>query len=177
MALKWYIVQTYSGYEARVKATLEERVKQHGLDSLIESVVVPTENVVEFIAGERKTTSRKVFPGYILVHMEYNNDTWHLVQETPRVTGFVGGHDNPVPLSDQDAEKIIRQMEERAAKPVPKYVFDKGDQVVVVDGPFANFHGVVDEVKPGKGKVRVLVSIFGRYTPVELEFAHVQKAS
>ncbi|MEF3168734.1 MAG: transcription termination/antitermination protein NusG [Deltaproteobacteria bacterium] len=177
MALKWYIVQTYSGFENRVKLSLEERARQYGMEDRIVSVVVPTEKVVEFIGGEKKTSSRKVYPGYILVRMEFDKDTWHLVQDTPKVTGFVGGHENPVPLSDEEAERIIHQMEERATKPVPKYTFEKGDQVVVADGPFANFRGIVDEVKADKGKVKVLVSIFGRYTSVELEFAHVQKAS
>jgi transcriptional antiterminator NusG len=176
MSHKWYIVHTYSGFEAKVKTALLERIRQSGMEELISSVVVPTERVVEVVKGERKTSSRKVFPGYILVQMELNNDSWHLVQDTPKVTGFVGGAENPVPLPDAEAEKIIRQMEERAQKPVPKYTYEKGDEVIVTDGPFANFHGMVDEVKPEKGKVRVLVSIFGRSTPVEIEFQHVQKA-
>ncbi|MGB9712634.1 MAG: transcription termination/antitermination protein NusG [Dissulfurimicrobium sp.] len=175
MAQRWYIIHTYSGFETKVKEALEERIKQHGLEGYFSSVVIPTENVIEIIKGDRKTSSRKIYPGYVLVRMEFNNETWHLVQETPKVTGFVGGHDHPVPLSDEEAEKIIHQMEERAQKPVPKYSFEKGDSVTVIEGPFANFHGVVEEVKPEKGKVRVLVSIFGRSTPVELEFAHVQK--
>ncbi len=176
MAHKWYIVHTYSGYENKVKAALEERIKQHGMEQYFSEVVVPMEKVVEVVKGERRTSSRKVFPGYILVKMELNNDTWHLVQATPRVTGFVGGMQNPTPLSDEEAEKIIRQMEERSLHPVPKYHFEKGDKVIVTEGPFTNFHGVIDEVKPDKGKVRVMVSIFGRATPVELEFGHVQKA-
>jgi len=176
MAQRWYIVHTYSGFEAKVKLALEERIRQQGWEELITEIVVPTEQVVEVVKGERKTSSRKVFPGYILLRMELNNDTWHLVQNTPKVTGFVGGLENPTPLPDAEAEKIIRQVEERAQKPIPKYSYDKGDQVIVTDGPFANFHGIIDEVKPEKGKVRVLVSIFGRSTPVELEFTHVQKA-
>ncbi|NDY42333.1 transcription termination/antitermination protein NusG [Dissulfurirhabdus thermomarina] len=177
MAHKWYIVHTYSGFENKVKAALEERIKQHGLEQHFSRVVVPTEKVVEIVKGERRTSSRKVFPGYILVKMELNNETWHLVQDTPKVTGFIGSQENPVSLPDEEAERIIQQMEERALKPVPKYDFQKGDQVTVTEGPFANFHGEVDEVKPEKGKVRVMVSIFGRATPVELEFAHVQKVS
>ncbi len=176
MAHKWYIVHTYSGYENKVKTALEERIRQHGMEDLFSDVVVPTEKVIEVVKGERRTSSRKVFPGYILVKMELNNDTWHLVQATPRVTGFVGGLQNPVPLSDAEADKILRQMEERSLHPVPKYHFERGDKVIVTEGPFTNFHGVIDEVKPDKGKVRVLVSIFGRSTPVELEFGHVQKA-
>lgn len=176
MAHKWYIVHTYSGYEQRVKAALKERIRQHRMQDFFKEIIVPTEKVMEVVGGQKRTVSRKVFPGYILVHMEFNDETWHLVQNTPRVTGFVGGKDQPVPLSDHEAEKIVRQMEERSQKPVPKYHFEKGDHVMVTDGPFANFHGVVDEVKPEKGKVRVMVSIFGRATPVELEFSHVQKA-
>jgi len=176
MAHKWYIVHTYSGYEAKVKAALEERIEQYGLQDNFSQIVVPTEKVVEIVKGERRTSSRKVFPGYILIKMELNNNSWHLVQDTPRVTGFVGGMENPTPLSDEEAEKIIREMEERSQKPIPKYSYKKGDKVTVTEGPFANFHGVVEEVKPEKGKVRVLVSIFGRSTPVELEFGHVQKA-
>ncbi len=176
MAHKWYIVHTYSGYENKVKAALEERIRQYGMEEFFSDVVVPTEKVIEVVKGERRTSSRKVFPGYILVKMELNKDSWHLVQDTPRVTGFVGGLQNPVPLSDAEADKIIRQMEERELNPVPKYNFEVGDSVIVTEGPFTNFHGVIDEVRPEKGKVRVMVSIFGRSTPVELEFGHIQKA-
>ncbi len=176
MEHKWYIVHTYSGFEHKVKASIEERIKQHGMEEYFSDIVVPMEKVVEILGGERRTSSRKVFPGYILVHMELNDKSWHLVQDTPKVTGFIGGLKNPVPLSDEEAEHIIRQMEERELKPVPKYSFEKGDHVTVTEGPFANFNGVVDKVSPEKGKIRVLVSIFGRSTPVELEFGSVQKA-
>jgi transcriptional antiterminator NusG len=132
---------------------------------------------VEVVKGERRTSARKVYPGYILVKMEFNKETWHLVQDTPKVTGFVGGQHNPVPLPDHEAEKILRQMEERSLHPRPKYDYEPGEKVIVTEGPFANFTGVVEEVKPEKGKVRVLVSIFGRSTPVELEFGHIQKVS
>ncbi len=177
MAHKWYIVHTYSGFENKVKASLEERIKQKGLQDKFSGIIVPTEKVIEVVKGEKKTSSRKVYPGYILIKMEFNDETWHLVQNTPKVTGFVGGKNNPVPLPDKEAEKIIQQMEERAQKPRPKYDYEPGDKVIVTEGPFANFTGVVDEVKPDKGKVRVLVSIFGRSTPVELEFGHIQRAS
>ncbi len=177
MAQKWYIVHTYSGYEARVKAALLERVKQHGLEGVITDVIVPMEKVVEVVRGQRRTSQRKVFPGYILVKMELNDRSLHLVQSTPKVTGFVGGENNPTPLTDEEAEKILKDLEERSTKAVPKYDYQVGDHVTVTEGPFANFHGVVDEVKPEKGKVRVLVSIFGRSTPVELEFGHIQKSS
>ncbi len=176
MDKKWYIVHTYSGYEQRVKVTLEERIKRYNLEDRFGGIIVPIEKVVEVVGGKRRTASRKVYPGYILVNMELDNETWHLVHNTPRVTGFVGGKNTPVPLSDAEADKIIKQMEELSQKPVPKYKFEKGDEVVVTEGPFANFHGVIDEVRPEKGKVRVMVSIFGRATPVELEFAHVSKA-
>ncbi len=177
MAHKWYIVHTYSGFENKVKSSLEERIRQYGMEDRFSAIVVPTEKVVEVVKGERRTSARKVYPGYILIKMDFDKETWHLVQDTPKVTGFVGGQHNPVPLPDHEAEKIIRQMEERSLNPRPKYDYEPGDKVIVTEGPFANFTGVVEEVKPEKGKVRVLVSIFGRSTPVELEFAHIQKAS
>jgi transcriptional antiterminator NusG len=177
MAQKWYIVHTYSGYEARVKAALLERVKQYGMEELISEVIVPMEKVVEVVKGQRRTSQRKVFPGYILVKMELNDRSLHLVQSTPKVTGFVGGENQPTPLTDEEAGRILKDLEERSTKAVPKYDFHPGDHVTVTEGPFANFHGVVDEVKPEKGKLRVLVSIFGRSTPVELEFGHIQKSS
>jgi transcriptional antiterminator NusG len=176
MAHKWYIVHTYSGFENRVKQSLEERIKQYGMTDKFSEVVVPTEKVVDIVKGEKRTAARKVYPGYILVRMEFDEQTWHLVQDTPKVTGFVGGQQNPVPLLDHEAEKIIRQMEERSKHPRPKYDYEKGDKVIVTEGPFTNFTGVIEEVRPDKGKVKVLVSIFGRSTPVELEFAHIQKS-
>jgi len=177
MAQKWYIVHTYSGYEAKVKSALLERVQQYGMQDTITEVIVPMEKVVEVVKGQRRTSQRKVFPGYILVKMELNDRSLHVVQSTPKVTGFVGGQNTPTPLTDEEADKILKDLEERSSKPIPKYDYRKGDHVTVTEGPFANFHGVVDEVKPEKGKVRVLVSIFGRSTPVELEFGHIQKSS
>lgn len=176
MSFHWYIVHTYSGFESRVKESLTERIKRNGVEGFFDEIVVPTENVVEVIKGKRKTSSRKVYPGYILVRMELNDQSMHLVQDTPKVSGFVGGHNKPVPLPEHEAEKIIRQMQERTETPIPKYSYQKGENVIVTEGPFANFNGVIDEVKPEKGKIRVMVSIFGRSTPVELEFGHVQKA-
>ena len=175
MAKKWYIVHTYSGFENKVKAALEERVKAEEKTELFGQVLVPTEKVIELVKGQRKSSSRKFYPGYILVQMELNDDTWHLVRHTPKVTGFIGSQEQPTPLSDEEAERIILQMEEGAQKPKPKFRFEKGDEVRVVDGPFANFNGTVDEVMPDKGKVRVLVSIFGRSTPVELDFVQVNR--
>ena len=173
--MQWFIVHTYSGYEQKVKTALEERIKSLGKEDLFEKILVPTEKVVELVKGERKTSARKFYPGYILVRMELNDETWHIVKNTPKVTGFIGGKDKPTPLSDEEAQNIVEQMTEGALKPKPKYLFDRGDEVRVIDGPFSNFNGVVDEVSPEKGKVRVLVSIFGRSTPVELDFVQVSK--
>lgn len=175
VAFKWYIVHTYSGFEYRVKAALEERIRVLGREKFFSEILVPTENVVELIRGERKTSSRKFYPSYILIKMELNNETWHLVKSTPKVTGFVGGPHNPTPISDEEAQKIVDQMAAGTLKPKPKFYFEKGDEVKVIDGPFTNFQGIVDEVNFDRGKVRILISIFGRSTPVELEFVQVTK--
>lgn len=175
MALKWYVVHTYSGYENKVKAALEERISSSGLFEKFGEVLVPTEEVVELVRGKRKTSSRKFYPGYILVQMELTDEAWHLVQETAKVTGFLGGRDSPASLTDEEAEKIMGQVEAGKLKPQPKFLFEPGDEVRVIDGPFTNFMGTVEDVKPDKGKIRVLVSIFGRPTPVELEFVQVTK--
>jgi len=175
VAKQWYIVHTYSGFEHKVKAALEERIKSAGKEALFGRILVPTERVIELVKGERRSSSRKFYPGYIVVQMELNDETWHLVRHTPKVTGFIGSKDKPIPLTDQEAEAIIQQMEEGAQKPKPKYQFEKGDEVRVIDGPFASFNGIVDQVIPEKGKVRVLVSIFGRSTPVELDFMQVNR--
>lgn len=171
--LKWYIVHTYSGFENRVKTTLEERIKTGGQEEFFGQVLIPTEQVMELKKGQKKTSSRKFFPGYILVQMALNDDTWHTVKDTAKVIGFVGGEINPTPVSSDEAEKIIRQMEEGVNRPTPKYHFEEGDEVTVIDGPFSNFKGIVEEVKPDKEKVRVLITIFGRATPVELDFIQV----
>jgi len=175
MAKQWYIVHTYSGFEEKVRTALLDRIKKSGMEEYFGEVLVPTEQIVEMIRGSRKTSARKFFPGYILVNLDLNDETWHLVQGTPKVTGFVGGDQGPTPLPDHEAEKIMGRMKDGALKPKPKVVFEAGDSVRVVDGPFSNFEGVVDEVFPDKGRVRVLVSIFGRSTPVELEFVQVAK--
>ncbi|MEJ2032622.1 MAG: transcription termination/antitermination protein NusG [Deltaproteobacteria bacterium] len=176
MARRWFIIHTYSGFEEKVKVTLQERIKSAGQDELFGEILVPTEQVVEMIKGTKKTSSRKFFPGYILLNMELNDETWHTVRDTPKVTGFVGNDLHPEPLSDDDAMKIIGRIKDGALKPKPKVSFEEGDQVRVIDGPFSNFQGVVDEVFPDKGRVRVMVSIFGRETPVELEFIQVTKS-
>ncbi|MEK6758293.1 MAG: transcription termination/antitermination protein NusG [Deltaproteobacteria bacterium] len=176
MAKKWYVVHTYSGYENKVKAALEEKIKQTGMEAFFGDVLVPTEKVVDMVKGVKKTSTRKFFPGYILLNMELNDDTWHIVKGIPKVTGFVGGQEAPPSISDEEVMKITRQMEEGAVRPKPKVLFDRGENVRVVDGPFTNFAGIVEEVKPDKGKLRVLVSIFGRATPVELDFVQVEKS-
>jgi transcriptional antiterminator NusG len=174
MAKKWYGIHTYSGFENKVRLSLLDRVKNQGLEEHFGDVLIPSETVVELKKGEKRTSSRKFFPGYILVNMELNDETWHVVKETSKVTGFVGGN-NPVAIPDEEVMKITRRMEEGAEKPRPKVLFEVGETVRVIDGPFLNFSGVVEDVKPDKGKLRVMVSIFGRATPVELEFMQVEK--
>lgn len=175
MAHQWYIVHTYSGYEDKVKTALEETIKQLSLESYFTEILVPTEKVVELVKGQRKTSSRKFYPGYVLIRMDLTDETWHVVKNTPKVTGFLGGNNSPAPIPDEDAEKVVAQMVEGISKPKPKFSFEDGDEVKVIDGPFSNFIGLVDEVKEDKAKLRVLISIFGRATPVELEFVQVEK--
>jgi transcriptional antiterminator NusG len=173
--LKWYIVHTYSGFENKVKKTLEERIKNLGQEPYFGEILVPTEQVVELRQGQKRTSSRKFYPGYILVQMHLNDDTWHTVRNTAKVTGFVGGEVTPTPIPDEEATRIMQQMQDGVSKPKPRYQFEEGDEVRVVDGPFSNFQGIVEEVKPEKEKLRVLITIFGRATPVELEFIQVNK--
>jgi transcriptional antiterminator NusG len=175
VAFKWYIVHVYSGFESKVKTALEERINSSPHAEKFNEVVVPTEEIVELVKGKRKTSSRKFYPGYILVNMELDDETWHIINNTAKVTGFLGGRDKPTPLTDEEAEQILKRMEVGKLKPQPKYFFESGDEVRVIDGPFTNFNGIVDEVNPEKGKIKVLVSIFGRSTPVELEFVQVTK--
>jgi transcriptional antiterminator NusG len=167
---RWYIVHTYSGFESKVKKNLEERIKVLGQEDYFGKILLPTEQIVELRKGQKKTSSRKFYPGYILVQMILNDETWHTVRNTAKVTGFVGGEVKPTAINDEEAERIIRQMEEGVSRPKPKYSFEEGDEVHVIDGPFSNFQGVVEEVRPDKEKVRVLITIFGRPTPVELDF-------
>ncbi len=174
--LPWFVVHTYSGYELRAKLNLEERIRTHRLQQSFGKILVPQETVVELVRGQKKTSTRKFFPGYILVQLQLNDDSWHLVKETPKVTGFVGDSRHPVPLSPAEVENLTRQMEGGASKPRPRVHFEEGDAIKVIDGPFTDFNGTVDEVKPDKGKLRVLISIFGRNTPVELDFVQVEKA-
>ena len=175
MAMKWYVVHTYSGHENKARLSLQERVKQMGKDPQFGQVLIPTESVLEMVKGQRRTTTRKFYPGYMFVQMELNEETFHLVKNTPKITGFLGGT-NPTPVPEKDIAAINSQMSDGATKPKPRISFDEGENVRVIDGPFANFSGIVEEVKAEKQKVRVLVSIFGRATPVELDFAQVEKA-
>jgi transcriptional antiterminator NusG len=176
MALKWYILHVYSGFEARVQANLEERIAAFSDPEKFGEVVIPTEQVVELIKGKRKTSNRKFYPGYILIRMVLDEDTWHMVNSTAKVTGFLGGRDKPVAITDEEAEYILKRMEAGKLKPQPKFYFEIGDEIRVVDGPFTNFNGTVEDVNPEKGKLKVLVSIFGRSTPVELDFVQVSKS-
>jgi transcriptional antiterminator NusG len=165
----------YSGFENKVKATLAERIAACPNPEKFGEVLVPTEEIVELVKGKRKTSSRKFYPGYILVRMQLDDETWHIVNDTAKVTGFLGGREKPTPLSDDEADQILNRMAAGKLKPQPKYFFESGDEIRVIDGPFTNFNGTVEEVNHEKGKIKVLVSIFGRSTPVELDFVQVQK--
>lgn len=177
MTMKWYGVHTYSGFEYKVKLNLEERIRMLGVEDQFGEILVPSEVVVELKNGERKTSTRKFFPGYILVQLELDSETWHIVKDTAKVTGFVGGGTSPPPIPNDEVEKIMARMEEGAERPKPKVLYEVGETVRVVDGPFLNFTGIVEDVKPDKGKLKVMVSIFGRVTPVELDFIQVEKTS
>ena len=171
----WYVVHTYSGFEQKAKKALEEKVKKLGLQEKIQEVLVPSESVVEVKKGVKKEASRKFFPGYILVRMDLDDQTWRVVKDTPKITGFVGDSKSPPIVPDEEVKRITDQISEGTLKPKMSICFDKGESVRVTDGPFTNFNGIVDEVKPDKGKLKVLVSIFGRATPVELDFGQVEK--
>ncbi len=173
MAFRWYVIHTYSGFENRVRQSLREQVEAAGAQAYFSDILIPEENVVELVSGEKKTSKRKFFPGYVLVRMELNDETWHIVKDTPKVTGFIGSKDRPSPIPDKDVESLRTRIDEGTLKPKPKFRFEEGDHVRIIDGPFTNFDGVVDEVKVEKGKLRVIVSIFGRPTPVELDFIQV----
>ncbi len=177
MAKRWYVVHAYSGYEKKVAASLKERVELHGMQDSFGDILVPTEEVVEMRGGQKRRSERKFFPGYVLVQMELNDDAWHLVKETPRVMGFIGGKaDRPAPITEKEAQVILQRVDDSADKPKPKTLFEPGEMVRVTDGPFNDFNGVVEEVNYDKSRLRVAVLIFGRSTPVELEFSQVEKA-
>ena len=180
MAKQWFVIHTYSGYENKVKEMLEERVQAYKFQDAFGDILVPAEDVEEIIKGLKgekkvKTSSRKFFPGYLLVQMDLNNETWHLVRNTPKVTGFIGGKNKPSAIPDEAVDEIILKIREGRLRPKPKVSFEKGDSVTIVEGPFSNFNGTVEEVKPEKARLKVLVSIFGRPTPIELEFSQVKK--
>ena len=176
MSKHWYVVQAYSGFEHQVKKLLEERALHGEFADLFGEILVPTEDVVEMRGGKKRRSERKFFPGYVLVNMELNDDTWHLVRNVPKVLGFIGGSsDKPAPISDAEAAKIMNRIAAGVEKPQPKTLFEVGEVVRVIDGPFADFNGVVEEVNYEKSRLRVAVLIFGRSTPVELEFSQVEK--
>jgi transcriptional antiterminator NusG len=177
MAKQWYVVHAYSNYEHKVKSSLEERIKRYGLEDKFGDILVPTEEVVEMREGQRRKSERKFFPGYVLVKMEMDDETWHLVKEVPKVLGFIGGSsDKPAPISEREADAILNRVQEGVDKPRPKVLFEPGEVVRVVEGPFNDFNGVVEQVNYDKNKVRVAVQILGRSTPVELDFGQVEKA-
>lgn len=177
MALRWYVVQAFSGYEKSVKRSLEERIARFDMQANFGEILVPTEEVVEMRNGKKRKSERKFFPGYVLVQMEMNDDTWHLVRDAPRVLGFIGGKkDDPAPISDKEVASIMNRIQEGTDKPRPKVLFEAGELVRIIDGPFNDFNGVVEEVDYDKSRMRVSVSIFGRSTPVDLQFIQVEKA-
>jgi transcriptional antiterminator NusG len=177
MALQWYVVHAYSNFEHKVKESLIERVRRAGLQDKFGEILVPTEEVVEMREGQRRKSERKFFPGYVLVQMEMDDETWHLVKEVPKVLGFIGGSsDKPAPISDKEAQAILNRVQEGVDKPRPKVLFEPGEVVRVTEGPFNDFSGVVENVNYEKSKVRVAVQILGRSTPVELDFSQVEKA-
>lgn len=176
MAMRWYVVHAYSGFESQVMRSLKERITRSGLQDKFGDILVPTEEVIEMRAGQKRKSDRKFFPGYVLVQMDMNDETWHLVKDVPKVMGFVGGtSDKPAPISDKEAEKILQRVQEGVEKPRPKVLFEPGEVVRVIEGPFADFNGVVEEVNYEKSRLRVAVLIFGRSTPVELEFGQIEK--
>jgi transcriptional antiterminator NusG len=177
MSLQWYVVHAYSNFEHKVKESLIERVRRAGLQDRFGEILVPTEEVVEMRDGQRRKSERKFFPGYVLVQMEMDDETWHLVKEVPKVLGFIGGSsDRPAPISDKEAQAILNRVQEGVDKPRPKILFEPGEVVRVTEGPFNDFSGVVEQVNYDKSKVRVAVQILGRSTPVELDFSQVEKA-
>ena len=176
MSKQWFVVHAYSNYEMRVKEALKERIERYGLQDSFGEILIPTEEVVEMREGQKKKSTRKFFPGYVLVEMDLNDDSWHLVKDTPRVLGFIGGtSDRPAPITEKEANAIMNRMEEGVAAPRPRVLFEVGEVVRVNDGPFNDFNGVVEEVNYEKSTMRVAVQIFGRSTPVELEFFQVEK--
>lgn len=172
---KWYIIHTYSGFERKVAESLMSRVQVHGLQEKIGQILIPTEDVVEMKAGKKVVSSKLFFPGYILVEMEMTDETWHLVRNTPKVTGFVSQGNKPTPLTEEEVNQVVHRVSTTAEKPKPKFVFERGESVKIIDGPFSNFTGIVEDVNLERNTLKVMVTIFGRPTPVELEFIQVEK--
>ncbi len=176
MAKRWYVIHAYSGYEKKVMAALQERIKLHAMEDLFGDILVPTEEVVEMRAGQKRKSERKFYPGYVLINMEMNDESWHLVKSTPRVMGFIGGTaDKPAAITEKEADAILLRVQEGVEQPRPKTLFEPGEMVRVTDGPFNDFTGVVEEVNYAKNRLHVAVTIFGRSTPVELDFGQVEK--
>jgi len=177
MGKRWYVVHAFSGYEKQVQRSMAERITRAGMEDMFGEILVPTEEVVEMKGGQKRRSDRKFFPGYVLVEMEMNDDTWHLVKEVPKVMGFIGGtSDRPAPITEKEADTILSRVQEGVDKPRPKILFEPGEMIRVVDGPFNDFNGTVEEVNYEKSRLRVAVLIFGRSTPVELDFHQVEKA-
>jgi transcription termination/antitermination protein NusG len=175
VAARWYVIHVYSGFEKKVASSIEEQAKQKNLVAAFEQILVPTEEVIEVKRGTKVSSERKIFPGYVLVKMDLSDETWHLVKNTPKVTGFLGGKGRPLPITETEAMRIMRQIQEGIERPKPSITFEVGEQVRVKEGPFTSFNGFVEEVDEEKARIKVAVSIFGRATPVELEYSQVEK--
>lgn len=177
MAMRWYVLHVYSGFESKVAESIKEKAVKQGLEDCVEDILVPTEEVVEVRRGQRVSAERKFFPGYVLAKLDMNDSVWHLIKDTPKVSGFLGaGGNRPVPISEKEAQRILKQVQEGVDRPRPSVIYDLGEEVKVIDGPFASFNGVVEDVDEEKAKLKVSVSIFGRSTPVELEYSQVEKS-